>query len=207
MRSVRRIPAACIAAALLFSACAAPPPAKPRGGTQVTLLPQEDGTPSGVVVQSANQEQALSIPYQRAVAPTGQVPVVQQGTREQIQAAYAPLFDTTPPKTARFVFYFRTGTTDLTAESKADVGRVLNETLARAGAEIVVVGHTDTKGSGPSNDALSLRRAYLVRDLFLQRGFAPARIEATGRGEREPAVPTRDEVDEVRNRRVEILVR
>ncbi len=201
----RLAPTLCLLTALVLAGCAAPP--KPRGGTQVILLPQEDGSSSGVVVLSANQEQSLSVPYQRAVAPTGQPPVVQQGSRDQVQAAYAPLFQQAPPKPARFVFYFRTGTTDLTPESKADVGRVLTETLARAGAEIVVIGHTDTKGTGPANDALSLRRAFLVRDLFLQRGFSPARIEASGRGERELAVPTRDETDEVRNRRVEILVR
>jgi outer membrane protein OmpA-like peptidoglycan-associated protein len=34
-----------------------------------------------------------------------------------------------------------------------------------------------------------------------------ARIEAAGRGERELAVPTADEVDEPRNRRVTVEVR
>jgi OOP family OmpA-OmpF porin len=193
-----------VLAAVLLAGCAAKPP---RGGTKVTLLPQEDGTPSAVVVRSANTEQQLSEPYQSALARTGQAPVVQQEGAGQVRASYAPLFSTAPPKPVRFVLYFRTGTTDLTAESKADVGRVMTETLGRAGAEIVLIGHTDTKGTGPSNDALSLRRALLVRDLFIQRDFPAARIEATGRGERDLAVATRDEVDEVRNRRVEILVR
>jgi flagellar motor protein MotB len=41
----------------------------------------------------------------------------------------------------------------------------------------------------------------------VSRGFNAGLIEAVGRGEREPAVPTADDVDEPRNRRVEILVR
>lgn len=196
--------AALAATVLLLAACAAKPPA---GGTQVTLLPQEDGTPSAVIVRAANAEQRLSQPYQTAVARTGQAPVLQQSQAEQVQQTYAPLFATAPPKPVRFVLYFQTDTTRLTAESQAATGRVLNETLARSGAEIVLIGHTDTRGRGEYNDALSLQRAQLVRDLFVQRGFPAGRIEATGRGERELAVPTRDEVDEVRNRRVEILVR
>jgi len=40
------------------------------------------------------------------------------------------------------------------------------------------------------------------------QGIAPAeRIRAAGRGEREPVVPTENDVDEPLNRRVEINVR
>jgi OOP family OmpA-OmpF porin len=38
-------------------------------------------------------------------------------------------------------------------------------------------------------------------------GIAPARIRVEGRGEREPLIPTEDEVAEPRNRRAEISVR
>jgi outer membrane protein OmpA-like peptidoglycan-associated protein len=41
----------------------------------------------------------------------------------------------------------------------------------------------------------------------VRRGIAPDRITTAGRGEREPLVPTADEVAEPRNRRVEISVR
>jgi outer membrane protein OmpA-like peptidoglycan-associated protein len=42
---------------------------------------------------------------------------------------------------------------------------------------------------------------------MIERGFAPDRIDAVGRGEREPVVPTEDEVAEPRNRRADVLVR
>lgn len=79
--------------------------------------------------------------------------------------------------------------------------------LQRTGADITVTGHTDTQGSVPQNDQLALRRAQEIKDLLVQRGFPAARIEAVGRGERELAVPTADEVDEPGNRRVVIVVR
>ncbi|HPR43628.1 MAG TPA: OmpA family protein, partial [Ottowia sp.] len=53
----------------------------------------------------------------------------------------------------------------------------------------------------------SLKRAQAVRQLVIDRGFDADRVVAAGRGEREPVVPTADEVDEPKNRRVEIEVR
>jgi outer membrane protein OmpA-like peptidoglycan-associated protein len=70
-----------------------------------------------------------------------------------------------------------------------------------------VVGHTDRVGSLTYNDALSLRRAERVRTGFVQMGIPREQISVAGRGEREPIVPTEDEVAEPRNRRVEITVR
>jgi hypothetical protein len=188
--------AALILAVLLLTACAAKPP---RGGTRVTLLPQADGTPSAVVVRSTNplqadSEQRLDEPYESALIGRSQPIVVRQGTAGDVRQAYEPLFATAPPPAAKFMLYFRIGTTQLTPESQQAVGRVL-------------IGHTDTTSTGESNDVLSVRRARLVRALFLERGFPPALIEATGRGERDLAVKTRDGIDEPRNRRVEILVR
>jgi len=81
------------------------------------------------------------------------------------------------------------------------------EALTRPGADITVTGHTDSRGSVADNDALSIQRAQEITRLLVQSGFPADRIEAMGRGERELAVPTADEVDEPRNRRVVIVVR
>ena len=70
-----------------------------------------------------------------------------------------------------------------------------------------IIGHTDRVGSVESNDTLSLQRAQAVRQLVIDRGFDPNRVEAVGRGEREPVVQTADEVEEPKNRRAEIVVR
>ena len=54
---------------------------------------------------------------------------------------------------------------------------------------------------------LASRVTGLVRELLIAQGFKPELIEAVGRGEREPVVPTEPNVDEPRNRRAEIIVR
>lgn len=186
---------------LILVGCAAQP------STQVLLLPQADGTSSAVKVQTGAASQELSEPFQRLRVQTGSLPVLDKTTAEEAHKNFAPLFSAAPPRPSPSVLLFQAGGTTLTPESQARLTQTLGEALQRSGAELVVTGHTDTKGSLASNDALSLRRAQQVRDIYIERGFPASRIEAVGRGKRELAVPTPDETDEPRNRRVVILVR
>jgi outer membrane protein OmpA-like peptidoglycan-associated protein len=106
-----------------------------------------------------------------------------------------------------FLLYFREGTDEYTAESKEAFEKIFPEIARRKAAEVAVIGHTDTVGRTEFNDTLSLRRAERVRNDFVDRGIPTISINVAGRGEREPIVPTADEVSEPRNRRVEINVR
>jgi outer membrane protein OmpA-like peptidoglycan-associated protein len=72
--------------------------------------------------------------------------------------------------------------------------------------EISVIGHTDRVGKLEANDALSLKRAEAVGEQLKAAGIL-APMEFAGRGEREPLIPTADEVPEPANRRVEINLR
>ena len=95
----------------------------------------------------------------------------------------------------------------LTPESATALDQVVVATRARSGGEIVIIGHTDRQGAADANDVLSLERANAIRDLLVGKGVRPELIEPVGRGEREPVVPTDDDVPEPRNRRAEIVVR
>jgi OmpA-OmpF porin, OOP family len=194
--------AALLAGALLLAACSS-------RGTRVVLLPEEGGAPSAVVVRAKGGEHTLDKPYQRATAIVGAsgAPAVDQADPGKVRAENRALFELAPPKPQRFVVYFEVGGTVLTPASQQAMSEALVAAMARSGGELVVIGHTDTKGSLEQNDELSRRRAQQVRQMFVERQFPPERIEAVGRGERELAVPTADEVDEPRNRRVTIEVR
>lgn len=186
----------------LLAACSTP-------ATRVVLLPQADGRPSAVIVRVKDGSEILSTPYQRATATAGKsgAPVVDKVDSAKLQADNKPLFDMMPPRPQHYTVYFELGGTTLTAASRQTMDMALAAALARSGADIVVTGHTDTKGEMTQNDLLSRRRAQEVAQLFIARRFPAARIEAVGRGERELAVPTADEVEEPRNRRVTIDVR
>ena len=72
---------------------------------------------------------------------------------------------------------------------------------------IHVVGHTDTTGSDEYNMRLSASRANSVATYLASQGVPSQRIRQEGRGEREPLVRTADNVNEPRNRRVDIVIK
>jgi outer membrane protein OmpA-like peptidoglycan-associated protein len=71
--------------------------------------------------------------------------------------------------------------------------------------KVYVAGHTDTQGSHEHNDKLSTARARSIAGFFFKKGL-PVTIYWAGFGERHLLVRTGDNVDEVRNRRVDYVV-
>jgi OmpA-OmpF porin, OOP family len=178
-------------------------------GTRVVLLPQADGSPSAVVVSTPEGRQTLSEPYDRATALDGahQPPKIDKVDPAEVKRRNGTLFELMPPPAQRYTVFFEAGGTTLTAASQNAMNEALEAARTRSGGEIVVTGHTDTVGTEAQNDELSRGRAEQVRQLFIAKGFPPARIEAVGRGQRELAVKTPANVDEPRNRRVTIEVK
>ena len=74
------------------------------------------------------------------------------------------------------------------------------------GQEIVVEGHTDSKGTEAYNGQLSLARAEAVRAYLETRGVDPSRIRAEGFGEASPVATNRTVEGRANNRRVEIVL-
>ena len=110
-----------------------------------------------------------------------------------------------PPK--RFLLYFVEGSDNLTSESISALEAILQEIRTRPSPDVAVIGHTDRVGTIAANDQLSNKRALAIQDRLRKLGIDADDIATSGRGEREPLIPTPDEVPEPRNRRVEILVR
>ena len=195
----RLLAGACLAAAVLLSACAPV--------TRVVLLPQADGSASSVIVKSAKGEQILSTPYQRVSGQEESALKADQTTAAEVQKVYPQLFAVKPPAPTKYILNFMPGGTTLTPESQAALPKILEDATKRSGADLVVTGHTDTTGALLANDELSFKRAQVVAQLLVDAGAPAARTEAVGRGKRELLVKTADEVDEPQNRRVEIVVR
>lgn len=189
-----------VVAGLLCAACA-----QPAG--RVVLLPQADGRPSTVTVASAATSTELNTPYAAAeIGLKGAIKPVASNEAD-VRKRYPDLLRLQPPSAQRFTLNFLPGTSDLTPESLAELDTVVAAARARSGGEIVIVGHTDRQGASDANDALSLRRANAIRDVLISKGFRAELIDPVGRGEREPLVPTDDDVPEPRNRRAEVFVR
>lgn len=197
------VTAACVPAARPVLA-PAPPPAR---DDVVVLLPGPDGRTGAVTVVHAGQQLTLDQPYATAnVKQQGRLDAG-RATAEEARQHFGPALAALPPRPMTFRLHFLGDSDELTPESKLEIPKLLAEIAARPDPEVVVVGHTDRQGGLEYNDALSLRRAERVRGDLVQRGISRETIQIAGRGEREPLVPTEDEVVEPRNRRVEITVR
>ncbi len=175
---------------------------------RVVLLPDSKGQAGAVILRSSSGlERRLDAAYLGAeVARDGAVSVAAQDPAA-VQARYGALLSARPAAPVTYVVYFQPGGNALTPESSAVLAEIKAELARRPVPEVEVIGHTDRVGRIEANDELSRRRADTVRTLLVAAGFPGDQIQTSGRGEREPLVPTADEVAEPRNRRVEISVR
>jgi OmpA-OmpF porin, OOP family len=112
-----------------------------------------------------------------------------------------------PPLVAHpYEVYFEFDRATLTPDARQVVQQAAQNVLKGNATQIVATGHTDTVGTDSYNLALSKRRAGAVRTELIHDGVAGNLISTSGVGENELAVQTGPNVNEPRNRRVEITV-
>lgn len=174
---------------------------------RVVLLPDADGRVGAVIVRSAGGEQLLDRPYAEADVSAGGAIAARSVDAADVQRRYGGTLAAQPRRPVSYTAYFVSGSDELTAESKPLLEQVKQEAAGRPAAEVTAIGHTDRVGKLEDNDALSKKRAEVVRGALMSVGIPAAQIEVAGRGEREPIVATADEVAEPHNRRVEINIR
>lgn len=183
--------------ALLLGGCAS---------ERIVLLPSADGRPSAVVVRDKNGEVRLDQPY-AGLKRSLDANRAYQSSPAEVAERFGPALAALPARPSSYLLYFEAGGNVLTQESQAAMATIRKEIAERAASEVLVIGHTDRVGNAEGNDKLSLKRAQGIANLLVESGVAAEKIEAVGRGERDPLVPTADDVDEPKNRRVEINVR
>jgi outer membrane protein OmpA-like peptidoglycan-associated protein len=122
---------------------------------------------------------------------------------------YGRLFEDMPKPPLKIILYFKNDT-DLVDDSRSLITSLFDEIKARPGADVEIIGHTDSLGEGDLNDRLSRDRAILVQSLLAGEGLDSkvVAVVAGGRGEREPINNVgMDETFSPLNRRVEVFVK
>jgi len=175
----------------------------------IVLMPDADGTVGQVIVSNAAGSQLLS--------EAGQGTVVQDASTapqppskidaQKIQKIFGAAISAQPHPPARFILYFKSGSTQLTRQSRELIPQIFSAIKERDSNDISIVGHTDTKGSNRANLKLSTQRAKAVAEFLKTKEIDPTFIEVTSHGEGNPLIKTADNVSERRNRRVEVTVR
>lgn len=200
---------------LLTAACAAKTPATVAPAAPATLtadlivlLADPDGTVGLVDVSTPSGTTTLDrVRLSTRVTPGGAPSTAVELSDAEVAQLFGDTLAVMPPPPQRFTLYFRFESEELTAESRADIPRVLQAVKQHPAPEVLVVGHTDTTGAAARNLELGLRRATAVRDLLIASDLDRSTIEVTSYGETELLIETADDVFEPRNRRVDITVR
>jgi outer membrane protein OmpA-like peptidoglycan-associated protein len=102
---------------------------------------------------------------------------------------------------------FRHDESILLPEARTRLDRVADAlNLMSPDRKIVIEGHTDALGTDEYNRRLSEARANAVRSYLLQRGVAPDRVIAVGRGKHDPIATNQTAEGRANNRRAEIVI-
>jgi outer membrane protein OmpA-like peptidoglycan-associated protein len=178
----------------------------------IVLLPDPDGKGGIVTVTTRGGSQILDKPgYATEVEDVDRPPFPARPVSEnEIKKVFGPTLSALPNRVGRFIsflLYFEYDATELTQDSKSQLPEVLRTIKNCESNEVYVVGHTDLVGSEAYNIELSSRRARYVRDLLVSSGIKSSSFFVSYYGQAKPLVPTKDEVPEPRNRRVEVIVR
>lgn len=103
---------------------------------------------------------------------------------------------------------FSSGEYELTGEARQKLALIADTLRPQAKThEIVVEGHTDSKGTPSSNQLLSENRARAVRDYLVVRGVPATAITSVGIGQVRPIADNASADGRAINRRVEIIIK
>lgn len=123
----------------------------------------------------------------------------------ELTAAPAPAPTPEPAMVpGEYTINFALGKASLDAEAEATLNKAAADYAAARPARVVVAGHTDTVGDTVANLLLSQRRAEAVASYLEAKGVPTDALALEAYGEEQPAVPTGDDAQETRNRRVTI---
>ena len=201
-----------IAAALLVAACATkPPPAPPPvSQPQAKMTPRShphDVAPRPEKPESPPPPYAIQGPLTRELAGAymdGQ----EAELRQRLRGSGVQIFrlGDTIDVIMPLSFLFDDRLQGVSWDGSGALSAIASVVQEYDRTAIQIGGYTDTTGSAQSNQRVSDSRAKIVADVLARDGVPPGRISARGYGETHLLVPTGDNVNQPRNRRVEIRI-
>ena len=102
--------------------------------------------------------------------------------------------------------HFATNKTRILSRSEEALNDLYMYLARNSQVRIKIIGHTDNVGKDAANQKLSDGRANAVMQDLIERGIAPERLQAEGRGETQPIDTNDTEEGRQNNRRVEIEI-
>lgn len=101
---------------------------------------------------------------------------------------------------------FPTNSADLLPAGRDNLRNLAESLQENPDTEVLIVGHTDSRGTDQHNMGLSLRRADAAAGILSSFGVPRDRIRTAGRGESEPVATNETDEGMQLNRRVEVAI-
>jgi outer membrane protein OmpA-like peptidoglycan-associated protein len=94
----------------------------------------------------------------------------------------------------------------LKPEARTNLQKLARSLEDNPRTDVMIVGHTDAKGTDEYNQELSEKRAQAAVSYLSSQGVARSRLIPSGKGETDPVASNDDERGRAQNRRVEVAI-
>jgi len=128
-------------------------------------------------------------------------------SKEEINKRFSKALAIAAPKPMKYILYLNSNSKELDESSKLKLEEALKTIKERSPCMVDIIGHTDTIGSNAINIKVSLKRAKYIESLIRERKIKIVSLVSKGYGEEDLLIPTADNIEEVRNRNVEIYIK
>ncbi|HEX5329787.1 OmpA family protein [Sulfuricurvum sp.] len=179
------------------------------GQKTTVILLDNNKTTNGITITTQGGSVDIDIPNTQTVLSSQEAKPEPLSSVEVsvIEQKYVQAFEALPSHPVSLLFYFKSGSTELTSESRVQMSALIDLIKEREPCVVDIIGNTDTKASFGSNYNLGLERAKMLKSFLEEQHIQLSEVHIESYGESNLLVPTVDEIDEPRNRRVEVLVR
>lgn len=147
------------------------------------------------------QEPAPSVETTPVVKPE---PVVEEAPKEAPEVVEAPKVEQKIEEMPVIRFKFGTDSIEGDPEEKM-IKKVAERLLANKEAKLLLVGHTDNKGSRSVNMRVGLKRANTIKQKLVDLGVNGSQITTESKAFDNPLVPNTSDENMAQNRRVEFI--
>ncbi len=171
------------------------------------ILGDKSGANNAIVVSSKESELLVDEPYMMVkLKSDGGISKPVKISSKDLKEQFLDALEAEPKKPYTINLYFE-NSTKLTPLSLKNIQNIMSVIRDKEPYSIAIGGYTDSKGSEEKNMLISKNRAEFIKNILLENGVKSSSIKVFAYGEKGQLLPTKDDIREVKNRRVEVMVK